>query len=62
MLVAMVTSAALAGAGDDFGLLLVVLGVEDGMNDAALEHAGEVFADLDRDGPDEDGTALAVDS
>ena len=42
--------AALAGAGDDLGFLLVVLGVEDGVDDALpLEHAGEVFADFHGD-------------
>ena len=51
--------AALAGAGDDFGFLLVVLGVEDGVDDAlALEHAREVLADFDRDRADEDRPAL----
>jgi hypothetical protein len=55
-------AATLTGAGDDFGFLLVVFGVEDGVDDAgAFEHAGEVFADFDGDGADEDGPALAVD-
>ncbi len=49
----------LAGARDDFGFLLMVLGVEDGVDDAfAFEHAREMLADLDRDGADEDGPAL----
>ena len=54
--------AALAGAGDNLGFLLVILGVEDGMDDAiALEHAREQFAYLDGDRADQDGPALAVD-
>jgi hypothetical protein len=52
----------LTGAGDDLGFLLVVFGVQDGMDDAdALEHAREVFADLDGDGAHQDRPALAVD-
>ena len=54
--------AALAGARDDLGFLLVILGVEDGVDDAlALEHAREVLADLDGDRADEHRPALAVD-
>src|SRR5579885_2871829 len=53
--------AALAGTGDDFGLLLVILGVEDGVDQAfTLEHAREHFAGLDGDGADENGAPLRV--
>ena len=62
MLVAMVTEPRWPGAGDDLGLLLVILGVEDGMDDAGLlQHLGNVLAGLHRDGADEDGAALVVD-
>jgi hypothetical protein len=41
-------SAALAGSRHDFGFLLVIFGVQDGVDDALLlEHAREQFADLD---------------
>ncbi len=61
MLVAMVTRAALAGAGDDLGLLRVELRVEHGVRDLrALEHAGERLGRLDGDGADEDRLALRV--
>jgi len=47
--------------GDDLGLLLVELGIEDVVGDAGLlEHLGEFFGDLDRDGADQDGLALLV--
>jgi len=53
--------AALSGAGDDLGLLLVELGVEHGVHDAlALEQAAEDLGGLDGDGADEHGLAAAV--
>ena len=52
---------ALAGAGDDFRLLLVILGVEDGVNQTfLLEHPREHFARLDGNRADEHRTALQV--
>ena len=54
--------AALAGARDDFGFLLVIFGVQHGMNDALLlQHARKQFADFDGNRADEDRPALAVD-
>ena len=54
--------AALAGARDDFGLLLVIFRVEDGMDDAfALEHARKLLADFDGNRADENRPALGVD-
>src|SRR5206468_7745557 len=47
--------AALAGPSNDFSFLLMILGIEDGVDDARfLEHPGKMFARLDRDGADED--------
>ena len=52
----------LTGACDDFRLLLVVLRVEDAVDDAVfLEHPGDEFADLDRHGAHQNGTALSMD-
>src|ERR1019366_9446830 len=54
--------AALAGARDDFRFLLVILGVEHGVdNTFPLQHAREVLADFDRNCADEHWPALAVD-
>src|SRR5579884_2380579 len=50
-----------AGLGDDLGLLLVVLGVEDLVGDPPpAEHRGEHLALLDGPGSDEDGAPLPV--
>ena len=61
MLVAMVTASAAPGLGDDRRLLLVVLGVEHLVLDAApLEHLGEHFALLDARRADEHRPARLV--
>ena len=61
MFVAMVTRADAARLGDDLGLALVVLGVEHLMLDAAaLEHAGKLFALLDRDRTDQHRSAVLL--
>ena len=53
---------ALAGARDNFGLLLVVFRVEDGMDDAfRFEHPRKLFADFHGNGADQNGPALGVD-
>jgi hypothetical protein len=53
--------AALAGAGDDLGLLLDEFRVEHVVDDAlALEHPREQLARLDRDGADQHRLALGV--
>ena len=53
--------ALVAGQRDDLGLVGVLLGVEDGVRDAALlQQAGEVLGLLDRDGADQDRLALLV--
>ena len=61
MLVATVTEPLVAGERDDLGLVGVLLGVEDGVRDAALlEQVGEVLGLLDRHGADQDRLALLV--
>ena len=53
--------AELAGLGDDLGLLLVVLGVQDAVRDAlALEHLGQQLRLLDGDGAHQHRLALLV--
>ncbi len=52
---------ALSRPRDDFSLLLVIFGVEDGMDQPfLLQHPREHFARLDTDGADEDRTSLLV--
>ena len=51
-----------AGLGDDLGLALVMLGVENLVRNAPLfQQAGDQFASLDRHGADQDRPAAAVD-
>ena len=60
MLVAIVTAPRWPACGDDLGLLLVVLGVEHVVLDAApLEHARQQLAHLDADGADQHRLAAA---
>src|SRR5690606_11708401 len=51
----------LTGPSDNLGLLLVVLGIENGVRNAHLfKHAREKLADLNGDGTDENRTAFGV--
>ena len=60
MLVAMVTAPRWPAVGDDLGFLLVVLGVQHVVLDAApLEHARQQLADLDADRADQHRLARA---
>ncbi len=51
----------LTGAGDDFGFLAVVFGVEDGVGDfLEFEHAAQGLRGVDAGGADEDGLTFGV--